>query len=234
MDAVAPYPRLLPAGDSAVLVELGAEINPSLNQRVHDLATAIARSAFRGLIAVVPGYASLLVHYDPLHVRADEVLVLLGERLAGSARPERRRGRLREVPTCYGGVHGPDLENVAALHGLAVDEVVRLHSEPTYLVYFLGFAPGFAYMGEVPRTLATPRLETPRTSVPAGSVGIAGTQTGVYAVSTPGGWRLLGRTPLRLFDPRRDPPTFFLPGDRVRFVPIDDTEFRRLERRGDA
>jgi KipI family sensor histidine kinase inhibitor len=221
-------PRLLPVGDSALLIELGDEINPAINAQVQALALALDEYALPGLGEAVPAYRSLLWHYDPLLLSFDQVRELAEQALSqaqASAPPE---PRLIEIPTCYGGQFGPDLEFVARHNGLKPKDVIHLHSSTLYPVYMLGFSPGFAYLGGLPPAIAAPRLSSPRTQVPAGSVGIAGAQTGIYPIATPGGWRLIGRTPLRLFDPQRRPPALLRPGDRVRFTPIDADRFIAL------
>ena len=213
-------PRFLLAGDAALVVEFGDEISPEINRQVHRLAHALAQRALAGLGEAVPSYRSLLVHYDPLRLSHTQVEAFVGETLRHCEEMVPPEPRQVEVPTVYGGACGPDLEFVAAHAGLSVEEVVRLHAGATYTVYMLGFTPGFTYLGGLPEVIATPRLPTPRQAVPAGSVGIAGSQTGIYALATPGGWRLIGRTPLRLFDARQIPPALMRPGDRVRFVPV--------------
>ena len=174
---------------------------------------------------VQPGYGSVLVTFDPLSLSYELV-----EKRAASVDLEdgnQPESRTIEVPVCYGGVFGPDLDDVASAANLAPEEVVRLHASADYLVYFLGFSAGFPYLGGMPDRIAAPRLPQPRTSVPAGSVGIAGRQTGIYPFSSPGGWRIIGRTPLSLFHPQADRPTLLEMGDRVGFVPIDEEEFER-------
>ncbi|HLI28656.1 MAG TPA: 5-oxoprolinase subunit PxpB [Chloroflexota bacterium] len=221
MSTPPPCPRVAPAGDAAVLVTLGERIDPALNARVHALAEALRPLPW--VDDAIPGYASLLLEYDPLAVSYAEVEAAVHAALDALPAAPRREGRLRQVPTVYGGEYGPDLEAVAARVGLAPEEVVRLHAGTVQRVYFLGFAPGHPYMGDLPPVLALPRLPTPRTAVPAGAVAIAGGQTVIYPFSFPGGWHILGRTPLRLFDPEREPPAYFQPGDRVQFVPIPPT-----------
>ncbi len=224
-------PRLLPAGDSALLIEFGDEIDPAINAQVHALALALrARSllgarSLPGTREAVPTYRSLLLHYDPLRLSLDQVIAFAEEALGQLETRARPDPRVLEIPTCYGGEFGPDLEFVARHNGLSVDEVIRIHSSALYPVYMLGFSPGFAYLGGLSKVIATPRLASPRTHVPAGSVGIAGEQTGIYPIATPGGWQLVGRTSLRLFDPQRDPPALFRPGDRARFVPVGPDRF---------
>ena len=219
-------PRLLLAGDSALVVEFGDEISQEVNRKVHALADALGKSSLPGLGAAVPTYRSLLVHYDPLRLSCDEVKAFVSEVLKECEERPPPKPRVVEVPVVYGDEFGPDIEFVAEHNGLSVEEVISLHSDATYTVYMLGFAPGFAYLGGMPEAIAAPRLETPRTLAPAGSVGIAGEQTGIYPIATPGGWRLIGRTPLKLFDPERDPPTLLKAGDLVRFVPAMDGEGR--------
>ena len=220
--------RIEPLGDRAVQIVLGDAPDETTRRRI-----AAAAGRVRGVAGVtecVPGFTSLTVHYDPLRIAAplEFTLPALLERLeaAGDA------GRLVEIPVCYGGDFGPDLEAVAALHGLAADEVVRLHTAAEYRVHLIGFVPGFPYLGGLDARLHTPRLDAPRTAVPAGSVGIGGAQTGVYPIESPGGWRLIGRTPTAIFDARRDPPALLRAGDRIRFRAVDAGSFRRLEAGG--
>ncbi|WP_297499556.1 5-oxoprolinase subunit PxpB [Thermococcus sp.] len=219
-------PEIRPAGDSALLVSFGEVIDEETNDRVHAIARAIEKADFEWLIETVPAYSSILVVYDALKVSYTEVEASIKPLL--KAKGEVFGGRLVEVPVVYGGEYGPDIEFVAAHNGLSVDDVIKIHSRPVYRVYFLGFLPGFAYLGGMDERIATPRLERPRLQVSAGSVGIAGRQTGIYPLESPGGWRLIGRTPLRLFDPSKEPPTLLQPGDKVKFLPIDEEEFREL------
>lgn len=222
-------PRFLPAGDAALVIELGDTIDPETNGRVHALARALQELAAPGLGEAVPSYRSLLLHYDPLALSYTEVQSLAATALRRCQECPGPEPRTVVIPTVYGGEFGPDISYVASSHGLSVEEVIRLHSEAAYTVYMLGFTPGFPYLGGLPAQLATPRLATPRTAVPAGSVGIAGPQTGIYPLSTPGGWQIIGRTPCVLFDPLRDPPALLQPGDRVRFAPISAADFALLE-----
>ncbi len=219
-------PELKPAGDSALLISFGEVIDGELNARLHAIARAIEKADFEWLVEVVPAYSSLLVVYDPLKVSYAEVEASINPLL--NAKAEDFEGRLVKIPVVYGSSYGPDIEFVAKHNGLTVDDVIEIHSRPVYRVYFLGFLPGFAYLGGMDERIAAPRLERPRLKVPAGSVGIAGKQTGIYPLESPGGWRLIGRTPLRLFDPSKKPPTLLQPGDKVKFVPIDEGEFRAL------
>ena len=212
------------------MVELGDEISPDINRRIRDLVLAIERRHVAGVVDLVPTYRSLLVYCDPLRVSLAE----LQREIAGL---ERHLGetplpppKVAEIPTCYGGWLGPDLEFVASHCKLTSDEVVRIHTSADYLVYMMGFTPGFTYLGGMSERIATPRLKTPRTLIPAGSVGIAQQQTGIYPVDSPGGWQLIGRTPVRLFDPQRDPPVVVEAGDYVRFAAIDRGAYDDIER----
>jgi KipI family sensor histidine kinase inhibitor len=219
--------RLVPFGDSAVLIVLGEGGGEQLQARVHRLAARLADLHARDarLGRPVPASASVLVPVDPLDPGVEEAIVILSPLVAEVER-EPPPSQVAEgqptidIPTRYGGPAGPDLADVAALHGLRPDAVVELHASVVYRVQFLGFAPGFAYLGSVPPRIATPRLSAPRLHVPAGSVAIAGQQTAVYPADSPGGWRLIGRTDLRVWDPTTEPPALLSPGRRVRFVPI--------------
>lgn len=213
-----------PAGDRALVVEFGDTIDPAVASQVARLAARVAALRPGGVVETVPTYRSLMVHIDPL---AADPLALAAtlERLAAEEARETPGGngasplgRLVEIPVVYGGEVGPDMAYVAEKTGLAPEEIIALHTAPTYVVYMIGFLPGFPYMGGLDPRLATPRLATPRLKIPAGSVGIGGQQTGVYSLESPGGWAVIGRTPLTLFDPMRDEPCLLLAGDRVRFV----------------
>jgi inhibitor of KinA len=221
-------PVIIAAGDAALVVELPARVDPAINARLVFMADTLRRRAGAVIRDAVVGYHTLTVYFDPLHVDASW---LEGE-LRAIAREEPPdddvSGTTIDVPVCYGGELGPDLEEVAEVCGCSVEEVVRLHSEVEYRVYVVGFVPGFAYMAVVHDRLALPRRAVPRTRVPAGSVAIAAGQTGIYPIETPGGWHLLGRTPLRPYDPGRAKPALFSPGDRVRFRAVDREMFDRL------
>jgi inhibitor of KinA len=222
------YPRILPVGEAAFTVEFGDRLDEQLSRQVHALDAVLSVQRFPGIVETIPTYRSLLVMYDPLVVDEAPVRATLNaavEKLHAQ-RSVPAEGQLIEIPVYYGGEWGPDLEDVSAHCGLTPDQVIRLHTASTYLVAMLGFAPGFAYLFGLHSSLATPRLTTPRTRVEPGSIGVAGAQTGLYALPTPGGWRIIGRTPMSLFDPNRDDPFALRAGDRVRFVaerpPMDD------------
>jgi KipI family sensor histidine kinase inhibitor len=218
--------KYLPVGDRAVLVEFGNSISPDINLRVHALDKAISKLRLQGVEECVPTYRSLLVYYDPLKTNYEQLVFRLKD-LEGRVDEftVAARKRLVEVPMVYGDEYGPDLGYVAQYHSLDEEEVIRLHSGREYMVYMIGFVAGFPYLGEVADEIATPRLKTPRLHVPAGSVGIAEKQTGVYPRESPGGWQIIGRTPLRLFDVKRHPPVLMLPGETVKFKPIGKGEF---------
>lgn len=222
-------PVFRPLGDAAFRIQLGEGIDESLHRRVRSLDLLLSRSAPGGVTEWVPSYATVTVFFDPRRTSLDRLRPLLEEMVAGADDVTLPPARTVVLPVRYGGAWGPDLEAVASLHGMSADEVVEEHCRPTYRVYLIGFSPGFPYLGGLSERLATPRLETPRLSVPAGSVAIGGSQTGVYPIETPGGWRILGRTPIRLFDLARPAPNLLDAGDRVRFRPIGEEEYREIE-----
>ena len=214
-------------GDRALLVELGDQIDPSINEKVRELFLRLDRRPPEGVVELVPSYRSLMVVYDPLRTGFDRLRdEILG--LQQAADPSLvPQPRTLSVPVVYGGEYGPDLEWVAGFHKISPEQVVTLHTGTTYRVYMIGFTPGYPYLGELPEALATPRRETPRTVVPRGSVAIAQRQTGIYPVQSPGGWHILGWTPIRLFDASQWPPTPLEMGDRVRFFPIHKEDIHR-------
>jgi inhibitor of KinA len=223
--------RFSAASDQAIIVYLGEEISLDCHQRVVRLLRLLQRESLPWVRNLQPAYCSLLVQFDSCmvdHAEVEAGLRNCGQRAEAMPIP---KPQTVEVPVCYGGAYGPDLEEVAAAHNLKPEQVIDFHSAQTYQAYFLGFAPGFAYLGDLPPEIATPRLATPRKKVPAGSVGIAGRQTGVYPFATPGGWRLIGRTPLAMFRPDREPMSLVSLGDEARFLPITQEEFAALERR---
>lgn len=217
---------LFPEGDCGVLAVCGDRIDEEVGDRVSALEAAVRAARLPGVVETVPAFASLLVRYDPLLTDYDTLAAALGP-LAARTRVRRHQGgRTVTIPVCYGGDFGPDLGFVAQHAGLTEGEVVRRHTAPKYRIYMLGFLPGFPYLGGLDPALFTPRLQNPRTAIPAGSVGIGGQQTGVYPVASPGGWQLIGRTPLKLFDPDR--PLRYAAGDRIKFVPITPRQFGEL------
>jgi len=222
--------ELLRDGDAALVLAFPARLDPAINMRCVAVAEALRRRRVRGVRDVVEAFATVTVHFDPLAGDVDEISAAL-RGLAETAAPAGREPAARReirLPVCYGGARGPDLAAVARFGRCSEAEVVERHCRASYRVYMLGFQPGFAYLGTVDRRIAAPRRATPRVRVPAGAVGIAGRQTGVYPIASPGGWQLVGQTPVRVFDRLRADPFLLAAGDRVRFEPIDEAAYGRL------
>jgi KipI family sensor histidine kinase inhibitor len=211
-------------GDRGLLVELGDEISRQINQKVRALFIGLAGRDLKGIRELVPGYRSLMVVYDPLISSLSSMKSQIVDIWNSVDDAQLPSPRIVEIPVAYGDEFGPDLEWVAHYLKMTPEKVIRLHTQPTYQVYMIGFMPGYPYMGEVVDSLVTPRRETPRTHVMQGSVGIAQKQTGIYPVTSPGGWQIIGRTPIRLFDPQKNPPSFLEMGDRVKFYAITARE----------
>ena len=228
MSAPFAEPRFRLSGDRGLLVELGEGIDPEVNRRVRALFMALEQDSPSWLVEAVPTYRSLLILYDPAQAHPDQIRRHMLELRRREAEIEIPPPEVVEIPVCYGGELGPDLEYVAECHGLSPEEVVSLHSRPDYQIYMIGFTPGFPFLGGLPEELHTPRRESPRSAVPAGSVGIANAQTGIYPVTSPGGWQIIGRTPLNIFDPRRENPFLLKAGDLLRFRPISRQEYDSL------
>ncbi len=227
--------RFQPAGDLAVSIELGEEISVEVNTRVRALEYLIQQKALPGVVEMVPSFRALLVYYDPRQVGYDELCARITELAPQATTAALPPSRAIELPCCYTDPElGLDLEAAAERLGLPPGELVRLHSGAEYLVYFIGFTPGLPYMTGMPERIHLPRLDTPRTKTPPGSVAIGGTQCCIYSVDSPGGFWVLGRTPLRLYDPDASEPTLLRPGDRVRFRPIDRAEYDRILARVEA
>ena len=226
-------PEFEPLGDQALLLRWGDRADIEVNRQVHALARRLRVAAFPWLIDCVPAYASLAVFFDGSALPGNDPIAMVRDLLLGIVEQpestiELAESRLVEIDVCYGGEYGPDLDDVASHCRMTAKQIVEKHSQAEYLVAMLGFSPGFPYLLGLDPSLVSPRLGTPRTRVPAGSIGIGGSQTGIDPDAGPGGWRLIGRTPQRLFDARQDPPTLLLPGDRVRFVSIDAARYRTL------
>lgn len=216
------------AGDQSLLVSFGDVINEETNRKVRVLAETVEESELKGINEVILGYTNLLIHYDPFltsfHKLKNELTCLI-ENISFEQEKEKE---IIEIPVLYGCQAGPDLSDVARLNHLTEEEVIKIHTEPIYTVYFLGFSPGFPFLGGMSEKIVTPRLENPRTKIKAGSVGIANNQTGIYPVSSPGGWRLIGHTPLHLYDPTKEWPFLLAPGDRLKFKSITKSEYDKL------
>ena len=221
--------RIVPAGDSALVVEFEDRIDPVVNARTVAFADAVQAAAISGVRDVVPSYRSVAIYFDPLRTDYDKLMSTLE---AEAARPavDARAGRAPiRIPVCYGGDFGPDLPQVAAFAKMSEEEVISVHAAATYRVFMVGFVAGFAYMGTVDERIAMPRHSTPRVRVPLGTVGIAGVQTGIYPAETPGGWQLIGRTPVKPFDASRAEPFLMKAGDSVQFYPVARTDFENFK-----
>jgi KipI family sensor histidine kinase inhibitor len=219
--------RFLPAGDAAVVVEFGDHVSRILNDRVLRLNALVRAANPRGLVETVPTFRSLTVHYDPLATDGASLIEAIGN-LLDSGSGETRQLRLWRIPVCYAISHAPDLEDVARRAGLSTEEVIRLHCCTRYHIYMIGFVPGFPYLGDLPPALVLPRRADPRTRVPPGSIAIATGLTAIYPLESPGGWHLIGTTPVRLFDLRWPRPALLGPGDAVQFEPITAVEFEAI------
>ncbi|TQE92306.1 5-oxoprolinase subunit PxpB [Ureibacillus sp. FSL K6-8385] len=226
-----------PLGDQAVLVYFGNIISEEVHNSIKKFMYTLEKNWVDGLVEMVPGYTNVCVYYDVMKVAGwemeghspyEKIVCYLRALLHEETEMPVENSRIIEIPVCYGGIYGPDLEEIARYHHLSEQQVIQIHSGKEYLVYMLGFAPGFAFLGGLDERIATPRKDTPRLKIPPGSVGIAGRQTGIYPLETPGGWQIIGRTPLQLFLPDQNPPALLRTGDRIRFVPITEKEFREL------
>ena len=215
-----------PLGDSAIVIQFPDEMSISINQKVKSISEFLDEYTFEGFVEYVPAFTSITVYYQPTVVSYQELETMVQEMMDELPTPAPYSpSMVIEIPVIYGGEAGPDIEIVAQHNNLTVDEVISIHSAPEYLVYMIGFAPGFPYLGGLDNRLATPRRVSPRPIVPAGSVGIAGMQTGIYSLKTPGGWQIIGRTTVDLFSREGDQPVLLKAGDRIRFVPIDSDTF---------
>lgn len=225
--------KMLPAGESGLVVEFGKSIDPVVNARVHRTAALINRTLGEYVREVVPTYRSLLVYFDPLVITRQELSKKISSLITVDDCAEAIAGEkeIIEIPVCYGGEYGPDIGFVARHNGLTVEEVINIHTSTPYQVYMIGFTPGFPYLGGMSEKIAAPRLEKPRTLIPAGSVGIAGSQTGFYPTASPGGWRLIGRTPVKGFDKDSPHPFPFKPGVYLRFVSVSEAEYLEIKAR---
>ena len=224
--------KLLLLGDSAVSAQFGEEICPEINQQVTALRDALeeaaAKGEIQGLGEMVPTYCALLINYNPLVLSYDELSAKLEELSQGLVVKSDTDRQVVEIPVAYGGEYGPDLAEVAAAHGMTEQQVIDIHSQPEYPIYMLGFVAGFPYLGGMSEKIATPRKESPRLKIEAGSVGIAGSQTGIYSVESPGGWQIIGRTPLKLYDTDREQPVLLSAGQYIKFKPISGAEYEAM------
>jgi KipI family sensor histidine kinase inhibitor len=225
--------RFLPCGDTALTIQFGETIDAQLNAQVLAFAEKFEAARVRGVVELVPTFRSLTIHFDP-RVVTTAALQHQAEALLSTPLPDRVESRTFSVPVCYDAFFGVDLDDVSALTGLCVADVIARHSAPIYRVYSIGFLPGFAYLGDLGGELVLPRRPTPRLKVPAGSVAMAMAMTGVYPLESPGGWHILGRTPVPMFDRRQDPPSLLRPGDKVKFTPVSAESYRRWQARAGA
>lgn len=222
--------KILPCGECAVTVEFSREMDPRAGEAVIRLAGELRSRNGAGILEVIPTYRSVTICYDPFTISLKEVQKTVAVCMRRSRRAQQNESVRRfYIPVCYGGRFGMDLEYIARKTGLDMREIVRRHISREYPINMIGFLPGFPYLSDMDETIAAPRLENPRELIPAGSVGIGGKQTGVYPIASPGGWRLIGRTPVRLYDPHRDPPVLYRAGDRIRFYPVSEQEYARIE-----
>ena len=222
--------RILIEGDSSVLIVFGDTISTETNQRITSTVQLIREQRIEGIVDMIPAFVSLLINYNPLVISYDALKARLEQILKIETKALETVKRVFEIPVCYGGEYGPDLQNIADHAGLTPEEVVKIHTSRDYLIYMLGFLPGFCYLGGLDERIHTPRLSTPRIRIPARSVGIGGSQTGIYPMDSPGGWQLMGMTPVKTYDPERDVPILVQAGEYIRFVEIDEAEFRRITR----
>jgi KipI family sensor histidine kinase inhibitor len=216
-------------GDRGLLLEFGDEISREINEKVRRMALAVHAEAIEGIIETIPTYRSLLIIYNPVILPMEDLKERLKRMEKGLQQTPLPEPKLTRIPVVYGGIYGPDLEEVAKYLHVSPEEVVQLHCSKPYLIYMIGFMPGYPYMGELPQALVTPRLKTPRLLVPKGSVAIAQRQTGIYSMESPGGWQILGRTPVELFHPEKDPPALLQMGDFVQFYQISEKEFKEWQ-----
>jgi inhibitor of KinA len=218
--------QMVPLGDSAVIIQFGSQISLDIHRMVNACAARLEKEPFPGMVEIVPAFTTVTVYYDPLQLSFREVCSALEPIVTDLDDIKTNTPRIVEIPVCYGGEFGPDLLFVAEHNGLTAEEVIQIHSSGEYLVYMIGFAPGFPYLGGMSERIGAPRRQVPRLSIPAGTVGIAGMQTGVYPIETPGGWQMIGRTPVPLFRPTHSTPSLLQSGDIVHFHPISQKEFQ--------
>ena len=220
--------RFLLTGDTSLSVEFGDVINEAINHDIRAYKIALEKAGNPGIVETVPTYRSLMVHYDPSVIPYAQIRMKLEQLLDEMGEIEIPPSPVLEIPVLYGGEMGPDLPFVAENAGMSEEEVVKIHSSAEYLIYMLGFTPGFTYLGGMSEKIAAPRLKAPRVKIPAGSVGIAGTQTGVYPIDSPGGWQLIGRTPVKMYDPERETPILPEAGQYIQFFPVTQEEYDRI------
>ena len=226
--------KILTEGDSSILIAFKQEISPEVNAKISAVVKLLRQQQTPGIVDVIPAFASLLINYNPQVISYHDLKERLEALLKMDMGTEQTAKVVYEIPVCYGGKYGPDIENIAQNAGISVEEVIEIHSSRDYLIYRLGFLPGFCYLGGLDERIHTPRLANPRLAIPAGSVGIGGSQTGIYPMDSPGGWQLMGKTPVRTYDPDREVPILVNAGEYIHFCPIDEAEFDRIKAEVDA
>jgi len=222
--------KYLHCGEAGIVMEFGNEISKDINAKIRSVVDLIDKDKHPYIIDILPTYRSVLIQYDVRKISYKEVVEKLKEYENANVSKQEEEVRLIKLPTVYGSEYGPDIEFVANHNNLSVEEVIKIHTSTDYLVYMLGFIPGFTYLGGMSDKIATPRLASPRTKIEAGSVGIAGNQTGTYPTDSPGGWQIIGRTPLQLFSPESEPPVFINSGDYIRYEQISEDEFKSIKK----
>lgn len=222
-------PSIVPAGDDALRVVFEDKIEPSINQLVNSLDKKLTELSIPGVTETIPAFRVLTVLYDPEITDLGSLSEAIRQLLSDLDNLESQEKRVVHIPVCYDKTFGPDLEELSRHSGLSIEEIIAVHSGRVYLIYMMGFLPGFAYLGGLDPSLHMPRLDTPRTSIEAGAVGIAGSQTGMYPMASPGGWRLIGSTPVTLFDPKRHDPFLYEAGDYIRFEPVSREDYDQIK-----
>ena len=221
--------KILTEGDSSLLIVFGEEISPAINAKIASVVRLMREQHIEGIVDVIPAFASLLINYNPQVLSYRTLRERMEALMSLDLDTQEAVKRVYQIPVCYGGKYGPDIQAIADHAGLSVEEVISIHSSCDYLIYMLGFLPGFCYLGGLDQRIHTPRLSNPRLSIPAGSVGIGGSQTGIYPMDSPGGWQLMGMTPVKTYDPKREVPILVNAGEYIRFIPITGDEFLQIK-----
>lgn len=222
------YPRVLPAGDRALTVEFGNEIDEHINARLMAFIRVLSAEKIKGIDEYIPSFRSVLIHYNPCIISFEQMEEYIEKALKTPFHEASHKKRIVQIPVCYEGEYAPDIEFVAEHAGISVDEVIKIHTSKPYLIYMLGFQPGFPYLGGLDERIHTPRLASPRIKLEAGSVGIGGSQTGLYPMESPGGWQIIGRTPVRCYNPDKEHPIPYQAGEYIQFVPVSKEEYSRI------
>ena len=220
--------QILTEGDSSLLIVFGDEISPEINRRISAVVQLLKNHQIQGIVDLIPSYSALLINYNPQVIRFEEIRCRVEKILSMDVKADAAARKIVEIPVCYGGEYGPDLQTIADHAGLTPEEVIDIHSSRDYLIYMLGFLPGFCYLGGLDERIHTPRLANPRLRIREGSVGIGGNATGIYPMDSPGGWQLMGLTPVKTYDPTKPVPILLNAGEYIRFIPIDEAEFQRI------